>query len=198
MLFTDFNGTLGASGSSLISTLMPLVSMALLITSLFPSQLFVGAELHSLILSALFTLLVCSLFDAIIVVADDEDDGIVEGFTLSVVVPSFKLLFTFFDDEILLLMLVDEAAAVVADLDLPSPPELLFDSLSSTENGNTIATHCSWGLGVESVTKNRNFRIKHAAGITVHGYFKFHCYQEKPKICDCDAKRFSFFVCFFF
>lgn len=110
MLFTD----LGASGSSLISTLMLLVSMTLFITtSLLASQLF---SLFSLFVTAARSLLGAT---------DDVDDLLVL-LALSVLVLSLKLLFTFFDA----LLLVD-------DFPFPSPPELLFDSLSSTENANT-------------------------------------------------------------
>lgn len=113
MLFTD----LGASGSSLISTLMLLVSMTLFITtSLLASQLF---SLFSLFVTAARSLLGAT---------DDVDDLLVL-LALSVLVLSLKLLFTIFD-ALLLLLLVD-------DFPFPSPPELLFDSLSSTENANT-------------------------------------------------------------
>lgn len=73
--------------------------------------------------------------------ADDDGGGVdlLVLLALSVVVPSLKLLFTFLVDEILLLLLAD--AVVDDDFAFPSPPELEFDSLSSTENGNTIATH---------------------------------------------------------
>lgn len=132
MLFTDFDVTLGASGSSLISSFMPLVSMALLITSLNASQLFAfeaGLVLVcSITLSALFALFVKSLLGV------EEDDGLLELFAaLSVDGLSQKMLLMFFEDTLLLVV------ALVEDFVLPS--ELLFDSLSSTENEKTLASN---------------------------------------------------------
>ena len=114
MLFTD----LGMSGSSLISTLMLLVSITLFTTSLLASQLF-----------SLF-----SLFDAgrsLFAAGDVADVALLVLLALSVVVLSLKLLFTIFDELLLVLL------AAIVDFPLPSP--LLFDSLSSAENENTLA-----------------------------------------------------------
>lgn len=59
------------------------------------------------------------------------DEALLELFALSA---SPKMLLTVFEETLLL--------AVPDDFVLPSPPELLLDSLSSAVNGNSIATVC--------------------------------------------------------
>lgn len=95
------------------------------------------------------------------VVIDDDTDDLLELLTLSAVVLSLKILFTLFAAA---LLLVD----VIADdnLFLPSPPELLLDSLSSTENGNAIANifHLIRFATIGKINNQRSFQLSSTRG----------------------------------
>jgi hypothetical protein len=172
MLFTDF--TLGASGSSLISSLMPLVSMTLFIITSFDKSQLLALAAGSLALSALFAQFVIGW--SLLSEMDSSDDVLLVLLALSVVVLSLKILFTIFEDELLLLLL---AVTVVDDFAFPSP--LLLDSLSSTENGNTIVAthgsfHCRFSIRSNQSTKRK---VRFQSQLKMHAAGKrFECVGE--------------------